>query len=174
MLLLCIQAGKYILETKYYGLMESGGLETTTKNNRARTFDALHADAEQTASAGDDLLADRPLDENKCRQTGCFQKPYTSSNWKLGEVIDFTSHDLWRDANGVWRHARFKKLGKSVANLLENTKDEDVEGAQEKLKGLCFVIRHSPDLLGLLQAVATEKKWGTLPDRDLWIEPEGL
>jgi hypothetical protein len=174
-----LHVGAHLLQSVWYGQMDSGSLDTTANNNRMRTAGAFVAGAATTITAGDDLLADRELTQERMRRTGALPKRVKNaegemvdsvvSNWKRGEKINFTSHNFYKEG-GEWK-ATFCNADKSIGHLLLTQKGG--AGLAERLAGLGFAMRHTPEALASLQSVCKAKGW-TMPAKEEWRACEPL
>ena len=83
--------------------------------------------------------------------------------------MPFTSHDfVYKE--GKWS-ATFLNESKAISHLLASATNKDE--AYQKMRGLCLVMRHSPDQLQRLQRVATLQGWIVPPESE-WVQPEFL
>jgi len=172
-------AGTLLLSSSWYGQTASGAVITTIGNNKMRRYGALACGCDATLTAGDDLLADKDIPPSELAKTGAVAKlietpsgaaSSVSVDWRKGEVLDFTSHDLWKDADGVW-HARFKNLAKSMAHMLRTTKTPDE--ARPKLGSLMKVCRGNNEQMWIVESIARDMGWVVPPEGE-WVEPELL
>ena len=158
-------SGNDIWSVEVYGITASGLPDTTTQNSFMRGLGAIIAGTKSAACAGDDLLLSSPLNEAALKGQGTITKEgMTVSNWKLGEPIEFTSHDLERDPAGKWT-STFKNVSKSLHRLLLQFRE--TPPAADVIGGIAFAMRSSDGQLKQLSALCEFKGW-TFPDRSEW------
>lgn len=158
-------SGNDVWSVEVFGITASGLPDTTTQNSFMRGLGAIIAGAKSVACAGDDLLSSSPLNEGALKTQGTITKEgMTVSNWKLGEVIEFTSHDLKRSAAGKWT-STFKNVSKSMHRLLLQFRE--TPPTPEVIGGIAFAMRGSEEQLCQLAALCKFKGW-EFPDKSDW------
>ena len=167
-----LECGSSLLQSVWYGQEPSGGLKTTTNNNRDRTNGLKKAGATTSSVAGDDNLCWPPPGHAILAQCGMVIKPASTQivNWRKGEPVVITSHGFeWHPAvtvNGTpidahWT-ADFLGSAKTFNNLLLVNPERTIEHyhriIEPKLRGVAWACRNSPTRFAQLERLSSYSK----------------